>query len=362
MSGGMRLAAQQAAAAKSVAGAAPLAPVGGAQRISFGGTSVPFFSGPRGDEMAEPPPKKAKAVKSDSGSKRRRDCKTINAKSWGDMTARGLALNFYTRDSFSRSSCKPHSHSQLSEEFVLQDLISASGDSLLKSGDWATATKLAAFTEEQVWGTVWIYWQIRKTDPVAVKDKETYKSQLMNLYQERGNPGLGLNGPMLQLLTQIQFEGQDAFVLVKEDQVHYLHNGVNEVEVPGLQPNQSYTLRVDVSSGRTYVHNQSGSGGGGPTRLNRPAESRIYCDTLLPPVICLETTPMELFQKPMVEALISSMRENAAKLKANLGGPERSHEATSKQPPPSSPAGQFLQRGTAFSPALRGMPGGSSKL
>ena len=71
---------------------------------------------------------------------------------------------------------------------------------------------------------------------------------------------------------------------------------------------------------------------------------------------------MELFQKPMVEALISSMRENAAKLKANLGGPERSHEATSKQPPPSSPAGQFLQRGTAFSPALRGMPGGSSKL
>ena len=84
----------------------------------------------------------------------------------------------------------------------------------------------------------------------------------MNLYQERGNPGLGLNGPMLQLLTQIQFEGQDAFVLVKEDQVHYLHNGVNEVEVPGLQPNQSYTLRVDVSSGRTYVHNQSGSGGG----------------------------------------------------------------------------------------------------
>ena len=71
---------------------------------------------------------------------------------------------------------------------------------------------------------------------------------------------------------------------------------------------------------------------------------------------------MELFQKPMVEALISSMRENAAKLKANLGGPERSHEATAKQPPPSSPAGQFLQRGTAFSPALRGMPGGSSKL
>ena len=114
------------------------------------------------------------------------------------------------------------------------------------------------------------------------KSINTLEQQLLSTYVNKGSPGQGLSIDHIETIVAMAFKGQDCYELIEHEGMWILQNGQDERTVEGLTG--PLEMKVDNNS-RVFLKSKNDK---------RLAAPKVFCDTLLAPIVLYWARPVGL--------------------------------------------------------------------